>query len=54
MQPPAVVYKKVFLKVLQKSQENACVGVSFLIKWLKKETLAQVFSCEFCDVFKNT
>ena len=21
---------------------------------LKKETLAQVFSCEFCDIFKNT
>ena len=20
----------------------------------KKETLAQVFSCEFCDIFKNT
>ena len=21
---------------------------------LKKETLAQVFSCEFCEIFKNT
>ena len=32
----------------------------FLIKWpqacnfIKKETLAQVFSCEFCEIFKNT
>ena len=24
--------EKVFLKILQTSQENACVGVSFLIK----------------------
>ena len=29
--------------------------VSFLIKLLdKKETLAQVFSCEFCEISKNT
>ena len=21
---------------------------------IKKETLAQVFSCEFCEIFKNT
>ena len=21
---------------------------------MKKETLAQVFSCEFCEIFKNT
>ena len=21
---------------------------------LKKETLAQIFSCEFCEIFKNT
>ena len=31
----------------------------FLIKlracnFIKKETLAQVFSCEFCEVYKNT
>ena len=23
-------------------------------KFIKKETLAQVFSCEFCEIFKNT
>ena len=30
--------------------------VSFLLnnKFIKKVTLAQVFSCEFCEVFKNT
>ena len=27
-----VLWKKVFLKILQNSQENTCVGVSFLIK----------------------
>ena len=24
------------------------------LKFIKKETLAQVFSCEFCEIFKNT
>ena len=50
--------KKVFLKVWQNSQKNTCAKVSFLIKLqaynFKKETLAQVFSCEFCKIFKNT
>ena len=23
-------------------------------KFIKKETLAQVFSCEFCEIYKNT
>ena len=51
--------KKVFLENLQNSQEITCARVSFLIKlqaWscIKKETLAQVFSCEFCDISRNT
>ena len=54
--------KKVFLEVSQNSQENACARVSFLVKlcrpqacnFIKKETLAQVFSCEFCEISKNT
>ena len=46
--------KKVLLEILQNSQENACVRVSFLIKLIKKETLAQVLSCEFCEISKNT
>ena len=37
--------KKVPLEISQNSQENNCAEVSFLIK---KETLTQVFSCEFC------
>ena len=49
--------KKVFLKISQNSQENTCARVSFLIKFQAwdlqlcwKETLAQVFSCEFREV----
>ena len=52
--------KKGILKISQNSQENTCATVSFLIKLLasgcsftKKEALAQVFSCEFCEIFKN-
>ena len=48
--------KKVFIEVSQNSQENTCAKVTFLIKlqaqiydFIKKETLAQVFSCEFCE-----
>ena len=53
--------KKVFLEISQNSQENTCARVSFLINcrpevcnFIKKETLAQVFSCEFCEISKNT
>ena len=53
--------KKVFLEIWQNSQENTCARVSFLIKlqagackFIKKETLAQVSSCEFCKISKNT
>ena len=52
--------KEVFLEISQNSQENTCTRVSFLIKlsegcnFIKKETLAQVFSCEFCEISKNT
>ena len=40
-----------FLKVSQNSQKNACARVS--CNFIKKEALAQVFSCEFCETFKN-
>ena len=47
--------KKLFLKVLQYSQENICAGISFLIKlqasFIEKETPTQVFSCA---CFKKT
>ena len=40
--------KNFFLKILQ-NLENFCAGVSFLIKFP-----AQMFPCEFNEVFKNT
>ena len=48
--------KKVFLEISQDSQESTCVRVSFLIKlhFIKKEILAQVFPCEFCEISENT
>ena len=53
--------KKVFLKIPENSQENTCARGSFLIKlqvsacnFIKKETLAQVLSCEFSEIFKKT
>ena len=51
-QSPEVFYKKqVFLEISQNSQENTCAKVSFL---LKLQALAQVFSCGFCEISKNT
>ena len=49
-----VLCKKLFLEISQNSQEKTCARVSFLMKFIKKETLAQVFSYEFCEIFKNT
>ena len=42
--------KKVLLEISQNSQENTCAKASFFIR---KETLAQVFSSEFCKILKN-
>ena len=39
-----------FLEISQNSQEILCARVCFI----KKETLAQVFSGEFCETSKNT
>ena len=46
-----VLLKTVLLKISQNSLENACASVSFLIKL--QGTLAQAFSCEFCEIFKK-
>ena len=53
--------KKVFLEISQSSQKNTCARVSFLVKlqasglqFIKNETLAQVFSYEFCEISKKT
>ena len=43
--------EKVFLEISQNSRENNCAKVFFL---LKKKTLTQVFSCEFCEISRNT
>ena len=52
--------KKVLLDISQNSQESTSARVSFLIKFqpaynfIEKESLAQLFSCEFCEIFKNS
>ena len=52
--------KKMFLEISQNWQEITCARISFLIKFqvsvcnfIKKETLAQVFSCGFCEISNN-
>ena len=50
---PVVFCKKGFFEILQNVQENTCARVSFLIDRLSKQTLAQMFSCEFRKIFKN-
>ena len=50
-QPLEVLHKKKkkFLKISQNSLENICTRVSFLDAY----TMAEVISCEFCEIFKN-
>ena len=48
-----------FLEILQDSQENTCARASILINLQRPATLwkwrlVQVFSCEFCEISKNT
>ena len=62
--PEAVVrrcsVKKLFLEISQNSQESTLARDTFLMKlqkacnFINKESLAQVFSCEFCEISKNT
>ena len=40
----------VLLEILQYSQENTRPEVC---NFIKIETMAQIFSCEFCEIFKN-
>ena len=53
--------KKVFIKISQNSKENMCQSYLFNkvaglvgLQLYEKEALTQVFSCEFCEIFKNT
>ena len=58
--PEAVVrrcsVKKMFLEILRNSKETPVPEILFWQKcnFGKKETLAQLFSCEFCKISKNT
>ena len=47
-----VLYKKMFLTISQKSQENTWQPQA--CNFMKKDTLVQVFSCKFFEIFKNT
>ena len=42
-----------FSEISQNSQENTCARVSESCNFIKNETLAQVFSCKFCEISKN-
>ena len=60
-QSPRGVLKKGILKNFEKLPGNTYARVSLLIKlqavacnFIKKQTLAQVFSCEIWGIFKNT
>ena len=44
-----------FLKILQYSQENTCVGVFFNnVAGLEARDCNKSFSCEYCDSFKSS
>ena len=46
-----------FKIISQNLQENIYARVSFSIKLqalIKKETLEQLLSCNFCEIFKNS
>ena len=57
-----VLYRKLFLKILQNLQENTCARLSCLFffsclkacNFMKKQTLAQLFSCEYCKIFQSS
>ena len=49
--------KKVFLELSQNLQKNTCASLFFqpqACNFFKKETLAKLFSFEFCEISKNT
>ena len=46
-----VLWVRVFLEISKNPQENTCTGLRAAT--LLKKTLAQVFSCELCEISKN-
>ena len=61
-QPPELFYKKGAFRNLAKfTGKHLCQRLDSFNKvarqacnFINKESLAQVFSCEFCEIFKNT
>ena len=52
-QPPEVFCKKVVLRNFAKfTRKHLCQSQA--CNFIKNETLEQVFSCEFCEISKNT
>ena len=52
---PEVLYKKGVLRNFAKfTGKHLCQSLFFNRNFIKKETLAQVFYCEFCEISKNT
>ena len=56
-----VFRKRGAFKISQNSHQNTCNRDSFLTKlhvwdllFFEKESPRQVFSCEFCEIFRNT
>ena len=47
-----VLQKKLILEISQYSQENICAKAK-ATNFIKKVSLTQMFSCEFCKIFKN-
>ena len=45
--------KKGVLRKSENSQVSTCARVSFFLNFVKKETLTQLFSCEFSEISKN-
>ena len=43
-----------FLEISQNLQENTFARVCFIVNFIEKEALAQIFSYEFCKLFKGT
>ena len=44
---------RIFVKILQTLHEDTCAKVSFLKNFIKKESLAKIFSFKFCEIFKK-
>ena len=42
------------VKLVTKNIVRGSPGTQFMYMRVKKETLAQVFSCEICEISKNT